>query len=93
MMQRLHCLVDGRVQGVGFRYFVIRQAEALGLTGWVANQIDGRVEVTAEGEYGQLQELLTKLNQGPGGAFVTDVSVEWQVASGEFDHFGLLNLL
>ncbi len=91
-MQRFHCLIDGRVQGVGFRYFVIRQAEALGLTGWVANRMDGRVEVTAEGEYDQLQELLTKLNQGPGGAFVSDISVEWQAASGEFDHFGLRSL-
>jgi hypothetical protein len=48
-MHRLHAVVHGRVQGVGFRYFVMREARALGLSGWVRNQADGSVEVEAEG--------------------------------------------
>jgi acylphosphatase len=87
--QRLHARVEGRVQGVGFRYFVLMKAQALELTGWVGNRVDGQVEVLAEGEHEPLEKLLAALYEGPRGAFVMDVHYEWGVASGEFDHFGV----
>jgi acylphosphatase len=87
--QRLHARVEGRVQGVGFRYFVLMKAQALELTGWVGNRVDGQVEVLAEGEHEPLEKLLAALYEGPRGTFVMDVHYEWGVASGEFDHFGV----
>ena len=64
-------LVSGRVQGVGFRYFVAREAGLLTLTGWVRNLPDGRVEVVACGETGLLDRLEKLLAQGPGMARVS----------------------
>lgn len=84
---RLHAIVDGTVQGVGFRMFVLQHAQSLGLTGWVRNTYDGRVEVTAEGPNFQLERLLDRLRTGPRGAFVTEVQKEWQAATGEFKNF------
>ena len=84
---RLHAVIDGSVQGVGFRMFVLDHANALGLTGWVRNTYEGRVEVIAEGEISLLERLLDKLRLGPRGAFVTEVEKEWQAATGEFTSF------
>jgi len=57
--------VRGRVQGVGYRYFVQREAAALGLAGYAKNLDDGRVEVYAAGKASQLDDLLARLHQGP----------------------------
>ncbi|MBN2550010.1 MAG: acylphosphatase [Anaerolineales bacterium] len=84
---RLHVMVDGRVQGVGFRYFVAENALALGLTGWVRNRWNGAVEVVAEGKRAALEMLLSALQRGPRSAFVTDVSQQWLPATGEFSSF------
>ena len=85
--KRLHAVVEGRVQGVGFRYFVVDQASRLGVTGWVCNRWDGSVEVTVEGELSKLNKLLAALYQGPRGSYVSGVNVQWQAASGEFGGF------
>jgi len=69
-------LVSGMVQGVGFRFYAQRAAERLGLSGYVMNRHDGRVEVYAIGEPGPLQELMIELRQGPRGASVSDVTEE-----------------
>ncbi|MBI4916300.1 MAG: acylphosphatase [Acidobacteria bacterium] len=69
-------LVSGRVQGVGFRYFVAREAEALGVAGWVRNLPDGQVEVLAEGTDPQLSTLEGRLWQGPPHARVAAVGVD-----------------
>jgi acylphosphatase len=66
-------IVNGRVQGVGFRYFVVREAQALGLSGWVHNLADGSVEVVAAGEVGPVDALEGRLWQGPPHARVTTV--------------------
>ena len=66
-------LVSGRVQGVGYRYFVMRAAEALAITGFVRNLVDGRVEVIAEGPEEILAELEQQLRQGPAFAAVSSV--------------------
>ncbi len=84
---RLHAVVDGRVQGVGFRYFVLETALPLDLTGWVRNTMDGQVEVVAEGQRASLEQLLESLRRGPRASFVLSVNQEWQPASGEFIRF------
>lgn len=86
-LTRLHALVDGRVQGVGFRMFVLEYAQALELTGWVRNKYDGSVEVTAEGPRARLDLLVEKLRTGPRSAYVEDLQKEWQPATGEFHFF------
>jgi len=86
-VQRLHAVIHGDVQGVGFRYFVIDRARPLGVRGWVRNRPDGSVEITAEGERRNLEELLDVARRGPRGATVTDVDVEWAAASGTLGPF------
>lgn len=70
---RLHVLVRGRVQGVGFRWFVRETARDLGLAGWVRNRPDGTVEVAAEGSAVTLERLRDELRKGPPGAAVTSL--------------------
>jgi acylphosphatase len=84
---RLHALIDGHVQGVGFRMFVMDQAQAMKLKGWVRNTYSGKVEVTAEGTRSSLDTFLARLRQGPRSAFVTEVKVDWSDATGEFERF------
>lgn len=76
-MQRVTARVAGRVQGVGFRYFVIREASARGVTGWVRNRADGSVELLAEGPRAALDELIEALRRGPPAARVTSVETNW----------------
>jgi acylphosphatase len=66
-------VVQGRVQGVGYRYFVLRSAEELGLAGYARNQPDGTVEVVAEGEPAALAQLEDRLKEGPSFAHVSGV--------------------
>lgn len=66
-------LVSGRVQGVGFRWFTLRHAERLGLSGWARNLPDGRVEVVAAGSPAALHELDAALREGPGFGHVENV--------------------
>jgi acylphosphatase len=90
---RLHAKITGYVQGVGFRYFVLQNANDLGLTGWVRNLWDGRVEVIAEGPHDDLNQLLVKLRRGPISAEVENVDYEFSDAKGEFQRFGVLHTL
>ena len=87
--RRLDARVTGRVHGVGFRYFVVREATALGLTGWVANDSDGSVHCVAEGSRGALEALLAQLRDGPPAAIVDAVSEAWMPATGTFGSFGV----
>jgi acylphosphatase len=80
-------MVRGRVQGVGFRFYVARRALALGVTGWVANEAGGLVRCIAEGPRSDLDALLAALELGPPGAQVAGVSVAWSAAAGSFDGF------
>jgi acylphosphatase len=84
---RLHAIIEGRVQGVGFRAFVIRKAEDLGVTGWVRNRWDGTVEVVAEGERARLDRFVAALFAGPSSANVTRLTPQWGEATGEFYRF------
>jgi acylphosphatase len=85
--ERLEAVVRGAVQGVGFRWFTVRQAHQLGLTGWVANEPGGSVRVVAEGSPGAIEELIRLLHEGPAGARVTDVEQRRLPASGTFGAF------
>lgn len=84
---RLDALVDGRVHGVGFRYFVLREASELGLRGWVANTSDGAVRCIAEGPRDRLDRLLERLRVGPAASVVNGVSEAWMPATGAFRSF------
>ena len=86
--ERLTAQVTGRVQGVGFRWWIRSRAAELKLTGWVMNDANERqVTVVAEGEPQTLDQLERKLWQGPSGAHVERVDVERTPASGEFPRF------
>jgi acylphosphatase len=88
MIERLQAEVRGRVQGVGFRWFVQRAARDLGLAGYTRNLPDGRrVEVVAEGERAALDALLERLRQGPPGSYVEDVPYSVGPAAGGFTGF------
>ncbi len=77
MIERLDASVRGRVHGVGFRYFVLREAARLELHGWVANEADGSVHVVADGPRAALESLLEALREGPAAAIVERVVVNW----------------
>ena len=87
----LHVMVRGRVQGVGFRWFVRERARALRLTGWVRNRQDGSVEVVAVGDPDSLRQLRLALGAGPRGAQVDHVEDQTEApAAGAMDPFGIL---
>ncbi len=88
-VRRLQAVVTGRVQGVGFRYFVAWRARGLDLVGWVRNQANGSVEVEAEGDDASLQKLLVALKQGPPTAWVQAVSVQWHAPEHNFKEFSV----
>ena len=87
MKARAHVFVRGRVQGVFFRDHARRWAGSLGLTGWVRNLEDGRVEVLAEGERERIEGLIDRLREGPPLAAIEDVELSWEEFSGEFSDF------
>jgi acylphosphatase len=87
MIVRAHIVVEGMVQGVGFRWFTAREANALGLAGFVRNLGNGSVEIETEGERGMVEELIGRLRLGPRASDVQDVHVAWQKPLMERVHF------
>lgn len=88
-MPGFHATVTGRVQGVGFRYFVQRHATRLRIRGFARNLPDGNVEVQAEGAADSLNQLLVELKKGPGMSRVEDVSVIWKQTPEGFEDFSI----
>ena len=84
---RAHLLIQGRVQGVSFRYYTMQEARSLGLTGWVRNLWDGRVEVLLDGSEDAVKQMIEWCQQGPPSAVVEDVEVAWEEPTGEFNNF------
>jgi acylphosphatase len=78
MQVGVHIIVQGMVQGVGFRYFVWRQATKLSLSGFVCNLYDGDVEIEAYGDRSLLEELIKEVKVGPRSAYVKDLRIEWK---------------
>jgi acylphosphatase len=86
-MKRFHMIVSGRVQGVFYRHFARREAEKLDVTGYVKNLSEGNVEVVAEGEEEALKKFLAQCKKGPLMAFVKNIGIKEEPATGEFDGF------
>ena len=84
---RAHVYVSGIVQGVFFRQKTKRQAESLGVNGWVRNLPDGRVEAVFEGEEEAVRALVDYCRHGPSYARVTNIDVLWEPHRGEFSGF------
>ncbi len=89
MRKRLHLWVSGRVQGVFYRANAVQVAKQLGLTGWVRNLPDGRVEIVAEGEAESLQKLLSWCRLGPPAAQVDSLEVKEEAYTSEFGEFSI----
>ncbi|QJD31006.1 acylphosphatase [Methylococcus geothermalis] len=89
-MKRVHVHVAGRVQGVWYRASAARKASELGLTGWVRNLPDGRVELVAEGDVATVEALLAWCRRGPPLARVARLDVREMAATGEFAEFAVL---
>jgi acylphosphatase len=87
---RAHLYISGRVQGVFFRYETRRVAKDLGISGWVRNLPDGRVEAIAEGEEGAVEEFIQFCRRGPPAARVTKVEVEYEDPKGEYRDFAII---
>ena len=81
--------ISGYVQGVGFRYFVYRKANELGLDGYATNKYDGSVEVIAEGDKEAIIELHKYLKAGPSRSSVDSCKVIWEVYTGRFGGFNI----
>jgi len=79
--------IRGFVQGVGYRYYCYRMAKSLGLTGYVKNNYDGSVSITAEGDRSLVEQFIEDLKIGPSSASVTDIDVTWAEYSGRFHSF------
>ena len=84
---RLHLVISGRVQGVGFRFSAYDEAKELALAGYVRNLPNGDVEIIAEGSRENLQMLAAWAHLGPPSAHVTKVREEWLESTGEFIDF------
>lgn len=81
MRKTVYAVVSGIVQGVFYRVFIRSAAEGLNLTGWVRNREDGQVEFMAQGDEPALMMLIARAKQGPSGARVDEIRLDWQQAS------------
>lgn len=86
---RAHVFVNGHVQGVFFRDTTRRRAQSRGVTGWVRNLWDGRVEAVFEGQEDAVRQMVRFAREGPARARVTNVDVEYSDYTGEFDTFSV----
>jgi acylphosphatase len=82
-------IISGFVQGVGYRYFIHRNAEELGLKGYAKNLFNGDVEIEAEGRKEILEELISRTKSGPSRAKVTDCKVEWLEFKNKYHDFNI----
>ncbi len=84
---RLHIVIEGIVQGVFFRAGTIEESRKLGLTGWVKNSPDGRVESVFEGHIYKIEQIVEWCKKGPPGAVVRNVETNWEQVTGDYDTF------
>lgn len=89
-MKRIHVIIAGDVQGVGFRAWTLRRAQGLALVGWVKNREDGTVEVVAEGSKASLEAFIDLCRKGPEVSWVERVDAWWEEGTGEFKEFQVL---
>ena len=86
---RARAVIEGRVQGVFFRYHTQEVAHQLGLKGWVKNRRDGRVEAVFEGDKDKVDQIIQWCRRGPSEASVTNVHLNWEDYTGEFEDFAI----
>lgn len=89
-MNSIHLYISGKVQGVNFRYFTKQKADVLGVTGWIKNLDDGRVEIMAAGKQDKLNQLIEWCKQGPSPAHVTGVELKWQDVTNKYSDFTII---
>lgn len=87
----IHIVVHGYVQGVGFRYYTRTHAQRLGILGWVRNNLDGTVEIQAEGTRYNLEAFVNAVKRGPSHGAVQDLELSWENPSGEHHGFNITN--
>jgi acylphosphatase len=78
VIARAHIIVEGLVQGVGYRWYAATKAQALGVAGSVRNLYDGTVEVRVEGDRSRIEEMIRDLRIGPRSAHVTNLRIQWE---------------
>jgi len=83
-------IVSGRVQGVGFRWFVFKEAQQAKVTGQVRNLSDGTVEIEIEGDKQAIKKLISKVQAGPAFSHVTNVQTKWQTYKGSYREFNIV---
>ncbi len=85
-----HVFISGIVQGVGYRYFIKSNAQKLGITGWVKNTNNGKVEAVFQGEQEKLQQMIALSHQGPVFSEVNDIQLEWEEEKKNSSEFKIL---
>jgi acylphosphatase len=90
MLKRVHLIVSGAVQGVGFRMFIDRKAKELKLCGWVRNRTDGTVEIDAQGTEQAIEELLHQAKRGPSRSTVTTIRKEEEEPDPNLERFSVI---
>ncbi len=87
---RVHIFIEGRVQGVGYRWWTRHQAKKLGLVGWVRNLHDKRVEAVFEGPKDKVEVMVNKCKKGPLFSKVYHIDISWEKPENEFSDFEIL---
>ena len=82
--------ITGKVQGVGFRFFVQQQAQKLGINGWVSNKSNGDVEALAQGEKADLEQFIAKIKEGPSFSRIDNVNLEWMNKGEQYFGFEII---
>ena len=88
--QAVKIIIKGRVQGVSYRYFTLRQAQTFNIFGWVRNEPDGDVKVYAEGDSQSLDQFINYLKKGPSFSRVDDVILKWESEDKSYNEFNIL---
>ena len=86
----VYIIIKGKVQGVSFRYFTLKQARELEITGWVQNKPNGNVEAFAHGDKTNLELFITKLQQGSSFSRVDNVILNWELAEKNYSDFSII---
>ena len=88
--QSVKIIIKGRVQGVSYRYFTLKQAQNFNIFGWVRNEANGDVKVYAEGDKGSLDQFINYLRKGPSFSRVDDVILKWETEDKSYNEFNIL---
>lgn len=87
VLKRAHVFIDGKVQRVGFRYFVQTKAQEMGIEGWVKNLADGRVEAVFEGPKPNVLIMIEKCRKGPRASRVDNIDLNWEKTDNNLESF------